>query len=113
MTQYDPKIIQELADRLYKSANQVVVQLTIILGIFGAVIGVVIGKYMYYSLDMPYWLTGLIVAVLTGCTGYLVGKERAFALKYQAQTALCQMSIEQNTAGKTHPPSIPLPPPVK
>jgi hypothetical protein len=32
--------------------------------------------------------------------GLAVGLEKAFMLKMNAQTALCQMKIEQNTSGK-------------
>ena len=41
----------------------------------------------------------LIGGVLVGVVGFLLGSQRAFLLKLQAQTALCQIQIEQNTSG--------------
>lgn len=35
--------------------------------------------------------------VLFGLLGWALGRERAFVLKLQAQTALCQTQIELNT----------------
>jgi len=39
----------------------------------------------------------IIVALVGAVLGYLVGNDRAFALRLMAQTALCQMQIERNT----------------
>jgi len=40
---------------------------------------------------------GLLGAILFGLLGFWLGRERAFQLKLQAQTALCQAKIEENT----------------
>jgi hypothetical protein len=36
-------------------------------------------------------------ALLVGVTAFRMGQEKAFALRLQAQTALCQLQIEANT----------------
>jgi hypothetical protein len=42
-------------------------------------------------------IVGLLGAVVVGFIGYKIGEGKAFALKLQAQTALCQVRIEENT----------------
>ena len=39
----------------------------------------------------------LIGALLFGLIGFMAGRERAFTLRVQAQKALCQVKIEENT----------------
>jgi F0F1-type ATP synthase assembly protein I len=92
MVKYDASIIQQFADRLYKRASSIVASLTVIGILFGFGIG--------YALDYAYDLgtIGLIVgAALGAIIGFAIGQERAFVLKLQAQVALCQVQIEQNT----------------
>ena len=95
MTQYDPKVIQQFADRLYARRAGAVVVSTLL----GYVIGTVIRPFIHQALPsaltefLPEWSYGAFFAVL----GILQGLERASLLKLQAQTALCQMQIEINT----------------
>ena len=92
MVKYDAAIIQQFADKLYKRANSIIANLTVIGILFGFGIG--------YALDRANDLgsIALIVgAVLGAVLGYAIGQERAFALKLQAQVALCQVQIELNT----------------
>ncbi len=89
MTTYDPKIMYEFADRLYKRANQIIIVSTII--------GVLVGGGGGLALEATVGVWTMLAAVLGGVIGYLVGRERAFSLKLQAQTALCQVKIEENT----------------
>jgi NhaP-type Na+/H+ or K+/H+ antiporter len=105
---YDADVIQEYAERLYDRADLVVYRETFIGLAIGCVVGFVVG------LLLP--LTGLtntlpdqiqlVVAVAGGILGTLVGwaigNDKAFALRLQAQLALCQAQIERNTrAGAT------------
>lgn len=57
----------------------------------GVIIGLVLG----------YGLKGIIMAiiggVIFGAIGFYLGAGKAFSLKHQAQMALCQATIEQNT----------------
>ena len=89
MTTYDPQVIFQFADRLYRQATQAIAS--------SAIIGVVIGLAIGYYLQKSIGLYALIGAVVLGLIGYVLGTQRAFALKLQAQTALCQVKIEENT----------------
>jgi hypothetical protein len=85
--QYDPKIIYEFAARLYSKANTVITIYTII----GALIGGILGYGVKRGGGL---LFGLVVF---GFIGFYLGREKAFWLKLQAQTSLCQAKIEKNT----------------
>ncbi|HTI71839.1 MAG TPA: hypothetical protein VMF06_17820 [Candidatus Limnocylindria bacterium] len=92
---YDPEVIQRFADRLYARSAGVILVSTLLGGIIGFVVDPFIQQALpgNLSVNVPQWVSGLVFAVL----GFLQGTERAFLLKLQAQTALCQMQIEQNT----------------
>lgn len=87
MVQYDSKIIYKFATRLYRSAQQTIAVFTIL--------GILIGAVAGYSLGRD--VGALVGAVIVGVLGYLIGSQRAFQLKLQAQLALCQVKIEENT----------------
>lgn len=87
MPEYDKKIIIEFADRLYKKAGSIVAIYTLA----GAVVGIFVG------LGMKSTPAVLIAGLIFGAFGFYLGKEKAFTLKLQAQTALCQAKIEENT----------------
>jgi hypothetical protein len=89
MVTYDANLIQEYADRMYRSASQTVVMYSLGGIITGASVGLV-------SRDPK--LT-VVAAILVGILGYLMGKGKAFKLKLEAQLALCQVQIEENTRG--------------
>ena len=83
---YDPSVICGLADKLYRRANTIVIVNAAIFGLVGLVGGVVKGTGV-----------AIIVALVAGGIGYYLGLQKAFELKLQAQTALCQVKIEENT----------------
>ena len=92
MANYDPQVIQKFADKLYSQANTAVFLSTII--------GVLIGGAVGYSagVNSPNGGTfAMVGAVVTGLLGLVVGLQRSFTLRVQAQIALCQMKIEENT----------------
>jgi hypothetical protein len=92
MIKYDAAIIQEFADRLYKRANGLIVSFTLI----GILFGLGFGYYLNRLGD--FGSIALIAgAVLGSIIGYAIGQDRAFALKLQAQLALAQVQIEENT----------------
>lgn len=91
MVAYDPQVIYQFADRLYRQAGQIIVASTFLGGLVGLGAGYVVKE----SLDR-YALLG---AVLFGLICFALGVQRAFVLKLQAQTALCQVRIEENTRG--------------
>ncbi len=91
MAQYDPAIIQKFADKLYTQANTIVVIYTLIGAILGGGLGFAANANMRLS------NVGIIAAIICGLIGFALGLQRSFMLRVQAQTALCQMKIEENT----------------
>ncbi|AOE50533.1 hypothetical protein [Kangiella sediminilitoris] len=85
--QYDPTVIQEFADRLYVKANSIIRSYSIL--------GVILLGFAGLATREP--ILGAVGAVIGGVIGYAMGKEKAFAHKLQAQTALCQVQIEKNS----------------
>jgi hypothetical protein len=93
---YDETIIHAGVERLYARANTRIATYTLL--------GVGIGLSMGYVLAgllgevaegrMPY---EALCILLFGGIGYSIGRERAFVLRLRAQTALCQLKIEENT----------------
>lgn len=99
--EYDPSIIELSAARLYSKADAVV------LGSIatGMVIGAAFGSVPLTSLGAAWPIpsifgvaTLIVGAVLGGIIGYTIGDARAFGYRIQAQSALCQLQIERNTA---------------
>lgn len=88
-TKYDPEIIQKLADQLYSQANTIVVISTLVFLIIGGAAG--------YAVDRDFGGPAIAGLVVGGIIGYFIGQARAFVLRVQAQTALCQRQIEYNT----------------
>ncbi len=97
MITYDAKIIQAFADRLYQQAARIVFTYTLLYAIVGLLVG---GALLYFTTRMegsPMLVGGLVGALLFGAAGYAQGQAKAFALRLQAQMALCQVQIEENT----------------
>lgn len=86
--QYDAKIIEQFALRLYEKARSIIIWSTIASGIVGYFIGVIIVKSE---------LASYMLLAFGAANGFYFGTERAFQLKLQAQVALCQVQIEKNT----------------
>ncbi len=93
--QYDPKIIQTLAEGLYARARSIERTSAFV----GAVLGVGSGGAVGVAIGESGVAAGmaLVGLLLGGYIGYTVGRSRAFVLRVQAQTALCQKQIELNT----------------
>ncbi len=87
MASYDPQIIQTFADRLYSQARTI----AFVYGLVGAGAGAIGGDFAGNSTAMG---VGALLGLLLGV---VVGIQAGFRLKLQAQTALCQLAIEQNT----------------
>jgi len=103
MTEYDPQIIRKFADRLYRRAKTAIVTFTVLGVLVGGLTGLGTGLAMFAAGgdDPSIAIGGLIAApigaAILGVLGYVAGREAAFRLKLQAQTALCQIKIEENT----------------
>lgn len=89
MTDYDANIIQEFADRLYKKASAITFQYAFI----GAIL---VGGALGAAVQQPAFAgIGLFIGALIGA---MMGREKAFQYRLQAQTALCQAQIAANTS---------------
>jgi len=104
MAEYDPQIVQKFADRLYSQAAGII-GLSAVLGfLIGTVAGGAVGNATAKQGTGTYILIGGIIATLIG---WLIGRERAFHLKLEAQRALCQLQIEKNTrVRESAPPPV-------
>jgi hypothetical protein len=105
MAAYDDSVLQQHADALYREAEWIVTKTAAVFG-FGifCVAAILVGGFSALQ-NVPAsenLFTGqvIIVGLLTAvgvCTGVLVGRQKAFRLRLQAQTVLCQRQIEINT----------------
>ena len=87
MTPYDPDVIFTLADRLHTKERDVVFMFMVLGGVVGFAMGYVMAEFN----------GGVIMAAILAAIGRWFGNEKAFLLKLQAQTSLCQVEIERNT----------------
>lgn len=118
MTQYDPKVIYRYATGLYSRAHMLVLIYTLVGVLIGGVFGKAYGEYKAFTSSPPSWSSALgsafgapspppaspssssptLLGILAfGLLGFWIGSNKAFVLKLQAQTALCQAKIEENT----------------
>ena len=98
---YDPKIIEQYADKLYRKASSFVAGSIVIGASLGAAFGAVPLTSLGASWPIPSYLgfaTLLLGGLLGGLIGYVIGDTRPFGYRLQAQSALCQLQSERNTA---------------
>ena len=93
--QYQPAVIAEFASKLYSEASSLVIKWALMLGVVGAVIGGFVSAGKGGGGMVPL-IAGLVGALF----GASYGREKGFTLRLQAQQALCQLQIEQNTRPK-------------
>jgi hypothetical protein len=117
MTDYDSKVIHKFATRLYGRAQTLVLVHTLIGALIGgclgkaysaytevtaspstAIFGAILGQSIQPSPPTTNWT--LIGILVVGLIGFWLGWNKAFVLKLQAQTALCQAKIEENTRNR-------------
>lgn len=89
--QYQPAVIAEFASKLYSEASSLVIKWALMIGVVGAVIGGFVGA------GKGGGMVPLIAGLVGALFGASYGREKAFTLRLQAQQALCQLQIEQNT----------------
>jgi hypothetical protein len=116
MTSYDSKVIYKYAASLYSRAHLLVIGYTLAGVLVGCSLGKTYAAYDALTSSLPGLaafgaLTGIQVtppssssgewvfagALTFGLLGFWNGTNKAFAMKLQAQTALCQVKIEENT----------------
>jgi hypothetical protein len=98
-TKYDPDLLQQYADQLYRRARWLALQYALkafILGWIGGAIIIALVQAVGHSKEslgtVPVFI-GLFAALIA--VAYASGK--AFELKLDAQRTLCQLQIERNT----------------
>lgn len=92
MVSYDPQVIQKFAESLYSRAKTIVIFYAIV----GVIAGFAGGASITKSGDNVFTIA---LAALGLILGFMIGQQKAFALKLMAQEALCQVEIEKNTRG--------------
>jgi positive regulator of sigma E activity len=93
MVKYDRAVITAFAEKLYAQARTIVV----LCGLMGLILGGIVG-FAVAGRSEPNWVMIGSLSLLSTGLGIAIGNARAFALRLQAQTALCQAQIEENTA---------------
>lgn len=93
MTPYDPDVIQDYADDLYDRARN----LTFAWGAGAGLLGGGPVALWVTTLKGAGLFETLLPFVLTAVIGAFYGYQRTFALRLQAQLALCALQTEINT----------------
>jgi hypothetical protein len=92
-TVYQPAVIYEYAQKLYDQAQSVItVSVIACIVMFGS-----LGLFIGNAANNGILIFGLAGAVIGGVIGYTRAAAKAAELRLQAQLALCQVQIEQNT----------------
>lgn len=94
MAEYDPNIIHEFAQDMYKQSKSVTVAYFFIGLFIGLLVMGTLGFLMTDSYDPIFISVGVIVGAFFGIGA---GRARAFQLKLHAQLALCFCKIEENS----------------
>jgi hypothetical protein len=98
---YDPKVIEQFAEKLYRKASAFVAGSIVIGASLGAAFGAVPLTSLGAAWPIPSYLgfaTLLLGGLVGGLIGYVIGDTRSFGYRLQAQSALCQLQSERNTA---------------
>lgn len=92
---YDPELITTYARKLYDKADHITFSHTLAFGACGG-----LGAYWYTNDDG----TGVFLGILFAVIGYVIGEGKSFHYRLEAQVALCQAKIEENTRALTDAP---------
>jgi hypothetical protein len=98
---YDPRVIEQFAEKLYRKASAFVAGSVVIGASLGAAFGAVPLTSLGAAWPIPSYLgfaTLLLGGMLGGTIGYVIGDTRSFGYRLQAQSALCHLQAERNTA---------------
>lgn len=97
MTEFDANEIQKHANELYSKAASAVLLYTVCAVALCGMIGYV-GDAMRALFGGAHDNTLVLISlIMGGIGGYLFGSEKAFFLRLQARSELCQSSIEENS----------------
>ncbi len=92
MSDYDPAVLRKFSDIMYKRAFTSILCWSFL----GAVAGWIGSLFLRVQLS-GVTAGGFILTAVGGLIGFLIGRERAYWYKLEAQRTLCQLQIEQNT----------------
>ena len=98
---YDPRVIEQFAEKLYRKASAFVAGSVVIGASLGAAFGAVPLTSLGAAWPIPSYLgfaTLLLGGLVGALIGYVIGDTRSFGYRLQAQSALCQLQSERNTA---------------
>jgi hypothetical protein len=98
---YDPKVIEQFAEKLYRKASSFVAGSVVIGASLGAAFGAAPLTSLGAAWPIPAYLgfaTLLLGGLVGALIGYVIGDTRSFGYRLQAQSALCQLQSERNTA---------------
>jgi hypothetical protein len=98
---YDPRVIEQFAENLYRKASAFVAGSVVIGAALGAAFGAVPLTSLGDAWPIPSifgFATLLVGGMFGGLIGFVIGDTRSFGYRLQAQTALCQLETERNTA---------------
>lgn len=94
MVSYSADVLKDLAGQLYQQARSIEISHTVLGGLLG------LGGSAFMSTNLQSDSVLLYVLGVLGGSGLglAVARPKAFMLRVQAQTTLCQVKIEENTA---------------
>ena len=95
MAKYEPQVIVQFADNLYRQAGSLPVSYAVLGVLLGAALGFALGGF--FRAPEAAMIVAALGALLLGLVAFTVGQQKAFALRLQAQVALCQVQTEANT----------------
>ncbi len=104
---FDPSVIEQYAEQLYRKADSVRVGSAVVGAILGVAFGAAPLSPVGEFLPVPSAFgvaTVLLGGLVGGFIGYVVGDGRAFRIRLQAQMVLFQVQLERNTAQAAAPP---------
>jgi hypothetical protein len=108
VTLYDENILQQYADALYREAQSIVVKTAATCGFVVFIASALVVGGFALTQQGPTGDTSVlemaVVVILTAAgaiVGVMIGRQKAFRLKLQAQQVLCQRQIEMNTRALT------------
>ncbi|MCB9682707.1 MAG: hypothetical protein H6733_14675 [Alphaproteobacteria bacterium] len=89
MVEFDPEVVIQHARQLYDDARKIVWSWLMM----GALVGIAVG-----AAATGFRSAGTVVAaVVMAAMGYVMGNDRAGRMRLEAQLAMCQIRIEENT----------------
>jgi hypothetical protein len=106
---YDPQVIEQFAAKLYRKASAFVAGSAIVGGAVGGAFGAVPLTSLGEAWPIPsiFGFATTLIGIGAGTlVGYVIGDTRSFGYRLQAQTALCQLQTERNTAAAASAVSV-------